>query len=160
MRILLEIFQRSRIAALQKRTSAKGSCRPTVLRRITTFVVLAAFAGIYALPLAAAIFPLGISDCCAHGMCPRMKQSAKTATEDDSMPDCAMNDQKSHAQTSCTCTASSCDTHTGNAIGIGYYVLPVPAKMVYAASVSTLISTHSQFSRPLSSVPEAPPPRN
>ena len=100
------------------RTSVKGSCRATMLRRITTFLVLGALAGIYAFPLAAAIFPSGISDCCAHGMCPRMKHAAKTETEDDAMPDCAMNDQKSGAPVACKCVASPCETHTGKTISI------------------------------------------
>lgn len=131
-----------------------------MLRRITTFVVLGALAGIYAFPLAAAIFPLGISDCCANGMCPRMKQAAKTETEDDAMPDCAMNDQKSSAPVACKCVAGPCETHTGNTISIGYYVLPAPAKVVYAATSSTLSSKPSHFSRPLPSIPKAPPPRS
>jgi hypothetical protein len=131
-----------------------------MLRRITTFVVLGALAGMYAFPLAAAIFPSGISDCCAHGMCPRMKHAAKTETEDDAMPDCGMNDQKSSAPVTCECVASSCDTHTGNTISIGYYVLPAPTRVVFAEPVSPFAGVSSQFARNITAVPDAPPPRS
>jgi hypothetical protein len=93
-------------------------------------------------------------------MCPRMKQAAKTQTEDDAMPDCAMNDQKSSAPVTCECVASPCEARTGNTISIGYYVLPAPARVAYAATSSTLRSRPSHFSRPLPSIPKAPPPRS
>jgi hypothetical protein len=131
-----------------------------MLRRITTFVVLGALAGIYAIPLAAAIFPLGISDCCAHGMCPRMKQAAKTETEDDAMPDCAMNDQKSGAPVACKCVASPCEARTGNTISIGYYVLPAPTRVVFAEPVSPFVGVSLQFARNITAIPDAPPPRS
>ncbi|HXQ98518.1 MAG TPA: hypothetical protein VN774_08760 [Candidatus Limnocylindrales bacterium] len=137
--------------------SVKGSSRTIVLRRFNTFVVLAALAGIYAVPLAAAIFPADLPDCCAHGMCPRQRAEAKSQTSDDAMPDCPMHDQKSEPM-SC-CRACACSTSHDTAIGIGYYVLPAPTRVVFAESVSPFVGLASQFVPNITAVPDAPPPR-
>lgn len=142
----------------QEWMSVNGSSRTIVLRRITTFVVLTAFAGIYAVPLAAAIFPTVISDCCANGMCPRQRTEAKSQTSGEAVPDCPMHNQKS-APMSC-CRACACSTSHDTAIGIGYYVLPAPTRVVFALSVSPFAGLASQFARNITSVPDAPPPRS
>lgn len=138
--------------------SVKGLTQAIVFRRITTFVLLIAVAGIYAVPLAEALALPGTPDCCANGMCPRMKHEAKPKAS-DAMPDCPMNDQNAGKSECCKCKASDCGTRSGNAVGIGYFFLQAPAKIFYAVVTSPLARAHSQVAQPLPNVPEAPPPR-
>ena len=124
-----------------------------LLRRITTCVVLLALAGIYAMPLAAALSPNPM-DCCTGGMCPRPGRAMSHQQSREQMPDC---DGMGSSLRKCDMGASN--SPKVQAVNVGLFVLSAPAKLV-RSSAKTLITVATPISEYfVSHVPVSPPTR-
>lgn len=127
-----------------------------LLRRITTCAVLLALAGIYALPLAAALSP-NVMDCCTAGMCPRPGRAMIRHQTPEQMQDC--DGMGSSAGSTRKCGMGARDTQKVSAVNVGLFVLSAPAKLA-RSSAKVLISVAAPVSEYfVSKIPVTPPPR-
>jgi len=129
----------------------------TMIRRVTSSILLLLFAGIYAIPLSAAILPTKTPDCCAGGMCLRAGHTAKQSAARKMMPDCPMH---SHSSKHADLQSCSCRSRDGNVIGIGLYILPSPARYAISLVESPVITEAMENNPFIRQLPETPPPRN
>jgi|ERR1700733_1605072 len=126
-----------------------------LLRRITTCLVLVALAGIYAMPLAAALSSSAM-ECCTTGMCPRPRRTMSHHQTHEEMPDCAMGELKGSLR---KCEMAACNAQKDNAVNIGLFVLSAPMQIVRSAEQLPIAVTAPVLERVLSSIPDTPPPR-
>jgi hypothetical protein len=127
-----------------------------LLRRITTCVVLLALAGIYAMPLAAALSPNAM-DCCTGGMCPRPGRAMGHQQTREQMPDCDGMGAPARSMRKCDMGASN--SPKVQAVNVGLFVLSAPTKLV-RSSAKALITVAIPISEYfVSHVPVSPPPR-
>jgi hypothetical protein len=127
-----------------------------LVRRITTCLVLVALAGIYAMPLAAALSPNAM-DCCTAGMCPRPGRTMSHNQMHEEMPDCdGMGGPGSSMR---KCDMGSSNTQRVQAVNVGLFVLSAPIGVIQSfAQVSTLVAAPlSEYV--VSQIPGTPPPR-
>ena len=120
-----------------------------LLRRITTFLVLVALVGIYAMPLAAALSPNAM-ECCSAGMCPRPGRAMSHHQMREEMPDCGGMRK---------CDMGATNTQKDNAVNVGLFVLSAPIRILRSATQVQLMVAAPQLERAFSSIPETPPPR-
>jgi hypothetical protein len=128
----------------------------TLVRRITTCLVLVALAGIYAMPLAAALSPNAM-DCCTAGMCPRPGRTMSHHSSHEEMPDCDGMGAPGASMRKCDMGARN--TQKVQAVNVGLFVLSTPIGFVQSfVQVSTLVAAPlSEYV--VSQVPVTPPPR-
>jgi hypothetical protein len=129
----------------------------TMIRRVTSSVLLLMFSAIYAMPLSAAILPVKASDCCAGGMCARPGHMAKPASAHQTMPDCPMHSQ--HHESSANYEACNCHPQNESAVLIGYFVLLAPVRVVRTMIQTQIVNPVMQQVIVISQLPETPPPR-
>ena len=126
-----------------------------LLRRITTCLVLVALAGIYAMPLAAAL-SLNAMDCCAAGMCPMPGRGMSHHQTHEEMPDCAMGELKGSLR---KCDMAACSAQRDNAVNIGLFVLSAPIQIARNAAQTPVLARPQLAAHPVSQIPDTPPPR-
>jgi hypothetical protein len=126
-----------------------------LLRRITTCLVLAALAGIYAMPLAAAFAPSDM-DCCAAGMCPRAGHSLSHRQTHNEMPDCAMGNESGSLR---KCEMGACETQKDNVLNVGVFVFSAPMRVVRSSVHIPVAVSAPEPAHSVSQIPETPPPR-
>jgi hypothetical protein len=127
-----------------------------LLRRITTCVVLLALAGVYAMPLAAALSPNAM-DCCTGGMCPRPGRSMGHHQTPEQMPDC--DGMGAPARSMRKCDMGARNTVKVQAVNVGLFVLSAPMNLV-RNSAKVLITVAAPVSEYfVSKIPITPPPR-
>ncbi len=125
-------------------------------RRIVSIVVLFALTALQAVPLAGSLCAAA-PNCCTGTMCP-MLQKARAASEHarpDHM-DCA-GAAKSYSGsqwTGCPCAAQ--DDH---AVGLGFYLLPLPQVLHFARIASPVCRLSQDIHEALSPSLDPPPPR-
>jgi hypothetical protein len=126
-----------------------------LLRRITTCLVLVALAGIYAMPLAAALSSSGM-ECCTTGMCPRPGRLMSHHQTHEEMPDCAMGELKGSLR---KCDMAACNAQRDNAVNIGLFVLSAPIQIARNAAQTPVLARPQLAAHPVSQNPDTPPPR-
>jgi hypothetical protein len=125
-----------------------------LLRRITTCLVLVALAGIYAMPLAAAL-SLNAMDCCAAGMCPMPGRVMSHHQTHEEMPDCDGMARSAMRK----CDMGARNTQKVQAVNVGLFVLSAPIRILRSAVQVSLFVVAPQLERAIFSIPETPPPR-
>jgi hypothetical protein len=114
-----------------------------------------ALAGIYAMPLAAALSPNAM-DCCTAGMCPRPGRAMSHHQTPEQMPDC---DGMGSSGSMRKCGMGARNTQKISAVNVGLFVLSAPAKLV-RSSAKIFISAASPLPEYfVSQIPVTPPPR-
>jgi hypothetical protein len=129
----------------------------TMIRRVASSVLLLLFAGIYAIPFAAALSPAKTPECCAGRMCARPGHMAKAPAARQTMPDCPMHSQ--HHNAVADCEANACQMHNYNAISVGLFVFFAPAGIARAQIQTSAAVAAFTPARLISQLPETPPPR-
>ena len=129
----------------------------TMIRRMTSSVLLLAFGVIYVLPLSAALSPQKLADCCASGMCARRGHVAKPGNAREAMPDCPMHSHQN--STAPCCEASACEMHNDNAISVGLFVLATPMEISRPEFRAQVVPTELEPTHPIFPLPETLPPR-
>jgi hypothetical protein len=127
-----------------------------LLRRITTCLVLLALAGIYAMPLAAALSPNAM-DCCTGGMCPRPGRAMSHHQMREEMPDC--DGMGTPAGSMRKCDMGARNTIKVSAVNVVLFVLSAPVRILRSAvlvSISVVAPLPEYF---VSQIPVTPPPR-
>jgi hypothetical protein len=127
-----------------------------LLRRITTCLVLAALAGIYAMPLAA-VLSADAMECCTAGMCPMPGRGMSHHQTREEMPDCDGMGAARGAMRKCDMGATN--TQKVQAVSVGLFVLSAPIRIVQSSVQVPLAVVAPQLERAFSSIPETPPPR-
>ena len=125
-----------------------------LLRRITTCVVLIVLAGIYGMPLAAALSPNSM-DCCTAGMCPRPGRTMAHHQTNEEMPDCDGMATGSMRK----CDMGAHNTQKVSVVNVGLFVLSAPIRILRCMSQVPVMVTAPQLERAVSSIPDTPPPR-
>jgi hypothetical protein len=129
-----------------------------MLRRVISLVFLLTLVGTYAAPLADALVSTQVMDCCKNGMCPLHKKDAQKRAGHEKMLLC---DKDKHSDRSnSTCEASPCSMQEKSALGVSAYLLPIPARILYAAVTTYQAASFAQIFSSVSQLPETPPPRN
>ena len=132
-----------------------------LLRRITTCLVLAAFFGIYAMPLAAAFSPDAMN-CCVAGMCPRPgramahHQLASHVQSHREMADCGMGSPSGSLR---KCAIGACETQKDTVVSVGLFVLSAPMGIVRSSVQVPVLAAAPKCEHIASQIPETPPPR-
>jgi hypothetical protein len=127
-------------------------------RRIISLVFLLALVGTYAAPLAEAFASTQVMDCCRNGMCPLHKKDAPKRAQHEKMVMC---DKDKHSDSSnSTCQASPCSMQEKNVLGVSAYLLPKPARLVFASVTTLNVTSKAQLFISVSQLPETPPPRS
>jgi hypothetical protein len=127
-----------------------------LLRRITTCVVLLALAGVYAMPLAAALSPNAM-DCCTAGMCPRPGRSMSHHQTQEQMPDCGGMGTPARSMRKCDMGARN--AQKVQAVNVGLFVLSAPVRILQSSTQVPVLAVSPQLVRAMSSIPDTPPPR-
>jgi hypothetical protein len=129
-----------------------------MLRRITSFVFLLALVGTYAAPLAEALVSTQVMECCKNGMCPLHRNGATKHAQREKTPMC---DVEKHSSSSTrACQASPCSPQEKIALGVSAYILPIPARLVFAALKTICPVSVTEVFSSVSQLPETPPPRS
>jgi hypothetical protein len=128
----------------------------SLVRRITTCLVLVALAGIYAMPLAAALSPNAM-DCCSAGMCPRPGRAMSHHQTHEEMPDC--DGMGAPAGSMRKCDMGARNTQKVSAVNVGLFVLTAPMRIVRSAMHVPVLAQAPQTEYTVSQIPDTPPPR-
>jgi len=127
-----------------------------LLRRITTCLVLLALAGIYAMPLAAALSPNAM-DCCTGGMCPRPGHAMSHHQTREEMPDCDGMGTPGGSMRKCDMGARN--TLKVSAVNVGLFVLSAPVRILRSAALVSISVTAPLPEYFVTQIPVTPPPR-
>jgi hypothetical protein len=129
-----------------------------MLRRFASLIFIAALAGTYAAPLVNALVSTQVANCCANGMCPRHMSAAQKRAMQSKMPGCDMD--KNGESSFPSCQASPCSPQEKNAVGATTYLLPIRARLVFAAATTIIRMSAADVFISMSQLPETPPPRS
>jgi len=127
-----------------------------LLRRVTTCVILLALAGIYAMPLAAALSPNAM-DCCTAGMCPRPGRAMSHQQTHEEMADCDGMGTTTRSMRKCDMGARN--TQKVQAVNVGLFVLSAPMRLVQSAARVSILMAAPFSEYVVSQIPVTPPPR-
>ncbi len=127
-----------------------------LIRRITTCLVLVALAGIYAMPLAAALSPNAM-DCCTAGMCPRPGRTMNHHSSHEEMPDCDGMGGAGGSMRKCGMGARN--TQKVSAVNVGLFVLSTPIGIVRSFAQISILVAAPLSDYVVSQNPVTPPPR-
>jgi hypothetical protein len=91
-------------------------------------------------------------------MCPLHKKDAPKHAQHEKMLMC---DKDKHSSSSAQiCQASPCSMQEKNVLGVSAYLLPKPARILFASATALNVASATQLFISVSQLPETPPPRS